>query len=61
MHACYIKSWIAFSYKDSFCSNIESTLVATYLPQLKPMLLGILNKHNEISAWAIKNYTKKFF
>ena len=22
--ACYIKSWVAYSYEDSFCSNTES-------------------------------------
>ena len=34
--ACYIKSLIAYSYKNSFCSNID-----IYLPKCKPILLGI--------------------
>ena len=40
--ACYIKSLIAYSYKENFCSNIESTFVDIYLLKSKPILLGIL-------------------
>ena len=40
--ACYIKSSIAYSYKDSFCSNTESIFVDIFLPKSKPILLGIL-------------------
>ena len=31
--ACYIKISIAYSYKDSFCSNIEIIFVDIYLPR----------------------------
>ena len=31
--ACCIKSSIAYSYKDSFCSNTESTFVDIFLPK----------------------------
>ena len=40
--ACYIKSLIAYSYKESFCSNTESIFVDIFLPKSKPILLGIL-------------------
>ena len=40
--ACYIKSSIAYSYKDSFCSNTESIFVDIFFPKSKPILLGIL-------------------
>ena len=40
--ACYIKSSIAYSFKDSFCSNTESIFVDIFLPKSKPILLGIL-------------------
>ena len=41
--ACYIKSWIAYSYEDSFCSNTESIFLDIFfLPKSKPILLGIL-------------------
>ena len=40
--ACYIKSLIAYSYKDSFCSNIKSIFVDIYLSKSKSILLGIL-------------------
>ena len=40
--ACYIKSSIAYSYKESFCSNTESIFVDIFLPKSKPILLGIL-------------------
>ena len=39
---CYIKSSIAYSYKDSFCSNIERIFVDIYLPKSKSILQGIL-------------------
>ena len=39
---CYIKSLIAYSYKDSFCSNTESIFVDIFfLPKFKSILLGI--------------------
>ena len=40
--ACYIKSSIAYNYKESFCSNTESIFVDIFLPKSKPVLLGIL-------------------
>ena len=40
--ACYIKSSIACSYKDSFCSYIKSIFAGIYLPKSKPILRGIL-------------------
>ena len=40
--ACYIKSPIAYNYKDSFCSNTESIFVNIFLTKSKPILLGIL-------------------
>ena len=40
--ACYIKSLIAYSYKDSFCSNIKSIFVDIYLSKSKSILLSIL-------------------
>ena len=40
--ACYIKSSIAYSYKDRFCSNTESIFVDIFLPQSKPILMSIL-------------------
>ena len=40
--ACYIKSSVAYSYKESFCSNTESIFVDIFLPKSKPILLGIL-------------------
>ena len=40
--ARYIKSSIACSYKESFCSNTESIFVNIFLPKSKPILLGIL-------------------
>ena len=40
--ACYIKSSIAYSYKDSFCSNTESIFVDIFLLKSKPILLDIL-------------------
>ena len=40
--ACYIKSSIAYSHKESFCSNTESIFVDIFLPKSKPILLGIL-------------------
>ena len=42
--ACYVKSSIGYSYKDSFCSNTESIFVDIFLPKSKPILLGILYK-----------------
>ena len=42
--ACYIKSSIAYSYKDSFCSNTGSIFTNIFLPKSKPTLLGILYK-----------------
>ena len=38
----YIKSSIAYSYKDSFCSNTESIFVDMFLPKSKSIQLGIL-------------------
>ena len=40
--ACYIKNSIAYSCKDSFCSNTESIFVDIILPNSKSILLGIL-------------------
>ena len=40
--ACYIKSSIAYSFKDSFCSNTESIFVDIFLPNSKSILLDIL-------------------
>ena len=40
--ACYIKISIAYSYKDSFCSNTKSIFVDIFLPKSKPILLDIL-------------------
>ena len=40
--ACYIKSLIVYSYKNSFCSNIEHIFVGIFLSKSKPILLGIL-------------------
>ena len=42
--ACCIKSLIAYSYKDRFCSNIESIFVEFYLSKPKPILYRL---HNE--------------
>ena len=36
------KSSIAYSYKDSFCSNTDNIFVDIFLPRSKPILLGIL-------------------
>ena len=36
------KSSIAYSYKDSFCSNTAIFLLTFFLPKSKPILLGIL-------------------
>ena len=41
--SCHIKSSIAYSYKDSFCSNTESIFVNIFfLPKSNPILPGIL-------------------
>ena len=40
--ACYIKVSIAYSYKGSLSSNIESIFIDIYLPKPKPVVLGIL-------------------
>ena len=40
--AHYIKSSIAYTYKESFYSNAESIFVDIFLPKSKPILLGIL-------------------
>ena len=40
--ACYIKSLIVYSDKDTFCSNIESIFFDIDLLKSKPVLLGIL-------------------
>ena len=40
--ACYIKSLIVYSYKNSFCSNTEGIFVGIFLSKSKPILLGIL-------------------
>ena len=40
--ACYIKSLIAYSCKDYFCSNTKSIFVDIFLPESKQILLGIL-------------------
>ena len=40
--ACYIESSVTYSYKDSFCSNTRSIFVDIFLPNSKPILLGIL-------------------
>ena len=40
--AYYFKSLIAYSYKDSFCSNIKTIFVDIFLLKSKPILLGIL-------------------
>ena len=37
--SCYIKSSIAYSYKDSFCGNTESIFVDIFLPKSKPIPL----------------------
>ena len=42
--ACNIKTSIACSYWDSFCSNIEYLLFDICLPKSKPNLLDILNR-----------------
>ena len=42
--ACYIKSSIAYSYKDRFCSNTESIFVDIFLPKSKPILMSILHR-----------------
>ena len=39
--ACYIKSSIAYNYKDSFCSNTERIFVDIFFHKSKPILLGI--------------------
>ena len=40
--ACSIKSLIAYSYKDNFCSNTESIFFDIFLPKSQPILVGIL-------------------
>ena len=40
--ACYIKSSISNSCKDSFCSNTESVIVDISLFKSNPILLSIL-------------------
>ena len=60
--ACYFKSSIAYSYKDSFCSSIESVFVDIYLPKSKPILLGILYRPPYKSDFVkhIKGVTKLY-
>ena len=40
--ACCIESSIAYSYKESFCSNTESIFVEIFLPKSKSILFVIL-------------------
>ena len=52
--ACYIAySSIAYSYKDSICSNIESITFDIYLPKSKPILRGILYRPPNKSDFVI--------
>ena len=57
--ACYIKSSIVYSYKDSFCSNTESIFTDIFLPKSKPILLGILHKQPDKSDF-IKHINNVF-
>ena len=50
--ASYIKSSVAYSYVESFCSNIESNFVDIFLPKSKPILLGILHRPPDRSDFA---------
>ena len=47
--ACYIKSSVAYSYKESFCSNTKSIFVDMFLPKSKPNILGILYRQPDKS------------
>ena len=54
--ACDIKSWIAYSYEDSFCSNTESIFLDIFfLPKSKPILLGILYRPPDKSDFVKHN------
>ena len=44
---CYIKNSIAYSYKDSFCSNTKSVFFWHFLPKSKPILLRILYRPSD--------------
>ena len=57
--ACYIKSSIAYSYKDSLCSNTENIFVDIFLPKSKPILLGILYRPSDKSDF-VKHINKVF-
>ena len=56
--ACYIKSSIVYSYKDSFCSNTESIFTDIFLPKSKPILLGILHRQPDKSDFINNVFTE---
>ena len=57
--ACYITSSIAYSYKDSFCSNTESFFVDIFLAKSKPILLDILCRPPDRSDF-VKHFNNVF-
>ena len=57
--ASYIKSSTEYSYKDSFCSNIESIFGDIFLPKSKPIVLGVLYRPPNQSDF-VKHINKVF-
>ena len=59
--ACYIKSSIAYSYKDSFCSNTESTFVYIFCLNLSKSYWVSYIDHliNQISLSTLKMFSQK--
>ena len=37
---CYIRKFLSYNHKISFCSDIESIFVNIFLPKSKPILVG---------------------
>ena len=57
--SCYNKCSIGYSYKGSFCNNIERIFTDIYMFKFKPMLLGILYRTFDKSDF-VKNINNVF-
>ena len=49
--AFFIRKWLSYNHKSSFCPNTESIFIDIFFPKSKPILVGVLYRPPEKSGY----------